>query len=248
MPDSISAHIIDLLFGGMDKLGPGDDEITREMLRLIPVQKFDVVVDAGCGTGRQTLVVARELGAVVHAVDNHQPFLDMLSRKAASAGLGHLVVAHCMDMAAIPEAFPRIDLLWSEGAAYSIGYANALATWARAIRSGGYAAVSELGWLREDVPGEVREFFDAEYPDMRTADENAAIARDAGYEVLASRILPAYSWVDGYYDVLGPRADSLLSHPDPDVRRFAEGMLREIEIFRLAEGNYGNVFLLLRRT
>jgi hypothetical protein len=49
---------IELLFGGMEKLGPGDDAHTLEVLRLLPKQDFRVVVDAGCGRGRQTLALA----------------------------------------------------------------------------------------------------------------------------------------------------------------------------------------------
>jgi hypothetical protein len=42
---------IDLLFGGMEKLGPGGNAHTLNVLRLLPKQRFGVVVDAGCGTG-----------------------------------------------------------------------------------------------------------------------------------------------------------------------------------------------------
>jgi trans-aconitate methyltransferase len=67
---------IGLLFGGMEKLGPGGNAQTLAVLRLLPKQQFRVVVDAGCGTGRQTLALAKELGTLVHAVDSYEPFLD----------------------------------------------------------------------------------------------------------------------------------------------------------------------------
>src|SRR5437588_406140 len=118
---------VNLLFGGMEKLGPGDNAQTLHVLRLLPKRQFRVVVDAGCGTGRQTLALAKELGTVVHAVDCCQPFLNDLVRRAREAKVGHLVQAHCMDMKDIPQVFQTLDLLWSEGAAYNIGFANALA-------------------------------------------------------------------------------------------------------------------------
>ena len=112
---------IDLLFGGMEKLGPGGNAHTLHVLRRLPTQRFRVVVDAGCGTGRQTMVLAKELGTLVHAIDTHQPFLNDLTRRAKQAGIEHLVRTHCMDMEDIPVVFQHIDLLWSEGAAYNIG-------------------------------------------------------------------------------------------------------------------------------
>ena len=39
---------IDILFGGMEKLGPGGNVHTSNVLRLLPQQRFHVIVDAGC--------------------------------------------------------------------------------------------------------------------------------------------------------------------------------------------------------
>ena len=52
----------ELLFGGMEKLGPGSDNDTRKVLEKLPKKGFRLVVDAGCGSGRQTLVLAKALG------------------------------------------------------------------------------------------------------------------------------------------------------------------------------------------
>src|SRR5262245_42579984 len=89
---------IALLFGGMEKLGPGSNADTLHVLRLLPKRAFRVVVDAGCGAGRQTLALVKELGTPVHAVDSYEPFLSDLVRRAREAQVEHLVEAHCMDM------------------------------------------------------------------------------------------------------------------------------------------------------
>src|SRR5580765_3325392 len=142
---------VDLLFGGMGKLGPGDSKETLRVLQLLPNRSLRVVVDAGSGTGRQTIALAKSLRTVVHAVDNHQPFLDELMRRAAEANVDRFIRAHCMDMQDIPQTFQGIDLLWSEGAAYSIGFSSALAIWRSAVAAGGLAVISELSWLKEQV-------------------------------------------------------------------------------------------------
>jgi len=242
-PDPIS-----LLFGGMQKLGPGDNAHTLHVLRLLPRQDFRVIVDAGCGSGRQTLVLARALSTLVHAVDSYQPFLNELVRHAEEAQIGELVRTHCMDMKDIPGAFSGIDLLWSEGAAYNIGFANALSVWAPVIAPGGFAVVSELSWLkREDAPVTVRDFFRAGYPDMRSVQENAELVTRAGFKLLATHTLPRESWVEGYYDVLASRAKALLDHAAPSVREFAVETIKEIEVFEQSKDSYGYVFFLLER-
>lgn len=231
----------------MEKLGPGGNAHTLHVLRLLPKREFGVVVDAGCGAGRQTLALAKELGSLVHAVDSYQPFLTDLMTRAKDANLEELVQAHCMDMKDIPAVFQRIELLWSEGSAYNIGFANALAIWAPALALEGFAVVSELSWLKEEVPDVVRGFFRSGYPDMRSIQQNIAVAEDAGYKVLATYTLPKDSWIENYYDILEPRAKALANHPAASVRDFATETIREIEIFGVSEESYGYVFLVLQR-
>ena len=237
---------IDLLFGGMEKLGPGGNVHTAHVLRLLPKRQFHVIVDAGCGAGRQTMVLAKELGTLVHAVDSYEPFLDDLTQRAKEARIEHLVQTHCMDIKDIPGVFQHIDLLWSEGAAYNIGFSNALTTWASAINADGFAVVSELSWVREQVPNVVREFFVSSYPDMQSMKQNVAIAENAGYRILATYTIPREAWVEGYYDVLEPRAKALVDHPDSSVRNFAVDAVKEIEIFNCSEESYGYVFYVLQ--
>ena len=203
---------IDLLFAGMDKLSPGDDSVSLYVLRSLPQHRFEIVVDAGCGAGRQTFVLANELKTLIHAVDAYQPFLDRLSQRANEKGLAQMVCTHCMNMKDIPGLFPTIDLLWAEGAAYNIGFANALTTSAKAIRPDGFVVVSELCWLRDDkIPGAVREFFISGYPEMQSAEQNIQTAEEAGYELFNTYTLPKHTWVKDYYDILEPRAKSPLN-------------------------------------
>jgi cyclopropane fatty-acyl-phospholipid synthase-like methyltransferase len=237
----------DLLFAGLEKLGPGDNAATRHVLSLLPQRRFNVVVDAGCGTGRQTLVLADELGTLIHAVDSRASFLEQLSDRARAASLDRYVQTHCMDMRDIPSVFRDIDLLWSEGAAYSIGFGNAFATWARTIVPGGLIVASELTWLKDSPSDAVSEFFRAGYPEMQSIERNVATVERAGYEVLTTHILPSQAWIAGYYDVLGPRARQMLDHFDAAVRALAADTLREIEVFQQADESYGYVFYVAQR-
>ena len=238
---------IDLVFGGMEKLGPGSNADTLHVLRRLPTRPLRLVVDAGSGTGRQTLVLAGELGAVIHAVDSHEPFVNDLVRRAQDAGLAALVRVHCMDMKDIGRVFQGVDLLWSEGAAYNIGFHHALAAWASVLTADGIAVVSELSWLTDRAPDVATDFFRSGYPDMHSVQHNVAVAESVGYTVLATHTLPRSAWVDGYYDVLAPRAKALRDHPDPALKDLAVETLREIDVFNRSEDSYGYVFYVLER-
>lgn len=247
---------IRLIFGGMAKLAPGSDADTRQILGALPVRPYRRVVDAGCGTGRQTRVLVEALATTVHAVDSNESFLDELLERARAAGVADRIEVHRMDMREIPRVFRDLDLIWSEGSAYAIGFSNALAIWSSALAPAGILVASELSWLNdrspndrspdERTPSEVAEFFRTAYPAMRSIAANIEVAEEAGYEVLATHVVPESAWVDGYYDVLGPRSEKLLDHPDSVVRELARGTLREIEVFERSQGSYGYVFYVLR--
>ena len=60
------------LFSGLPRQGPGTAASTRRALGLVPdVGPRTRVLDVGCGTGAQTLVLAQSSASHIVAVDNH---------------------------------------------------------------------------------------------------------------------------------------------------------------------------------
>jgi SAM-dependent methyltransferase len=238
---------IEVIYGGLDKLGPGTDEFTRQVLRDLPREHFSRVVDAGCGSGRQTLVLAAALETPIHALDNHAPFLRRLEQRAEALGLARKVVTHCMDMADLADAFGDVDLLWSEGSIYNLGFARGLEAWAPALAEGGCLVASEMCWLDGTASARVQRFWHEAYPGMGSVEQNCRSAAAAGYRVLSTRVLPRQAWREGYYDILGPRAETLLQHEDPTVRAMAAENIEEIAVFDEAADSCGYVFFSLQR-
>lgn len=82
---------------------------------------------------------------------------------------------------------------------------------------------------------------------MQSVPGNVAAAENAGYEVLATHVLPREACVDGYYEILASRAQALLDHPEAEVREFAAETVREIDVFNHSEDSYGYAFYALQR-
>ncbi|MBP1635361.1 MAG: hipA, partial [Acidobacteria bacterium] len=238
------------LYEGLPQQGPGSDALTLEALRRLgPLPDAPRVLDLGCGSGRQTLALARALGGRVVAVDDHEPFLRELDARARAAGLSHVIETRLGDMGALDLEAASADLAWSEGAIYIVGFERGLRAWRRWLRPGGLAAVSECSWLVERPGPEVRAFWDAAYPAMGTIARNAERARAAGYEVIDAFPLPASAWWDGYYTPLLARAEVLAAEAR-DHAALAEAIAdvrREVELFERFGDTYGYVFYLLRR-
>ena len=245
----MSADPIFQLFEGLPRGGPGSDAETLAALERLPALPDSArVLDLGCGPGRQTRVLARALQTVVEGVDVHRPFLDQLERAAADAGLSQLVRATEGDMGALALPPASVDLIWSEGAIYLLGFEAGLRTWRPWLKPGGLVVVSEATWFSAEPPAAARAFWDVGYPDMQTIAGNRARAEAAGYEVLDAWPLPSAAWWPEYYEPLLARVTALeAGEPDAVMAAVLAETRREIELFRAHHDSYGYAFYALQR-
>lgn len=239
------------LHAGLPRQGPGSDDQTRRALErlqdLAPLASRPRVLDLGCGPGRSTRVLARELMVPVEGVDLHQGFLDELAAAALADGVGFLVRTRQADMGALPDPPASVDLLWSEGAIYQLGWEEGLRRWRPLMRPGGLAAISEATWLTDAPPAGAAAFWAGQYPAMTTAAANLAAAGRAGWEVLDHFALPPAAWAE-YHEPLRARLAGVdpARAADPVMAAVVEETRRELEAYERWGDAYGYVFYLLR--
>ncbi|UCG32333.1 MAG: methyltransferase domain-containing protein [Phycisphaerales bacterium] len=239
-----------LLHSDLPREGPGSDEATLQALdRLPPLRPCPRVLDLGCGPGRHTLVLARHLRTPIIAIDPHEPFLDQLRRRATAEGLDELVVALPGRMETLNEQPGTVDLIWCEGAAYIVGFTEALSLWRPLLGDDGLVVVTEATWLTDSLPAEVRDFWQQEYPAITTIDENIARAATAGFAVFDHFTLPPSAWWDEYYDPLIERMAALRPRAagDAALAQVIAEHEREIDMHRRFGHTYGYVFYLMRK-
>lgn len=232
--------------------GPGSEADTLRALDLTRLDRSAPlrVADVGCGTGAAALALA---GALPHArivaVDLFPAFLDVLAARARAAGRAGRVQPLAASMAALPFADGSLDLVWSEGAIYNLGFGAGVAAWRPFLRPGGVIAVSEITWLRPDPPQEIRGHWDAEYPEIATAAGKIAVLERAGYDLLGYFVLPATSWLDDYYGPTEERIPAFLARHAgrPEAAQVAALERHEADLYRRYRDWFSYGFYVARR-
>jgi SAM-dependent methyltransferase len=115
------------LICGLPRGGPGDNQSTRKAfgyLKNLPSEPL--ILDLGCGPGMQTLELAKISNRTIIALDNYQPFLDILMHNATQEGLAGKISPKNQSMLEMDFKNNTFDVIWSEGALYFIGFQNGL--------------------------------------------------------------------------------------------------------------------------
>ena len=239
------------IFENLPRQGPGDRESTRKALHMVKELPEDPeILDIGCGVGKQTIDLACLTGGRITAVDNHEPFLEKLTLNAAKSKCLAEVRAAKGDMAALDLPPGSFDLIWSEGAAYSMGFENALLAWRSLLRPKGSIAVSELVWFRKDPPDEAKNFFLIEYPAMKHFKEHFPTFEALGYELTGYFPLPDESWWTDYYRPMEKKlAELRLKYQgNSKAQKLFDTFDKEQEMYRKYSAWYGYGFYIMRRT
>ena len=171
-------------------------------------------------------------------------FIDELKTRVQQAGLEHLISPMQGDMANLDWAAGSVDLLWSEGAAYVLGFEAALKTWRPLLANDGIAVISEMSWFIEDVPEPAIAYWQNAYPAMGTEPENIARANGAGFRVLSTHRLPSQAWWNNYYNPLRERIEQL--EITPNIQPVIDEIKEEIQLFEQFSDVYGYTFYTLQ--
>jgi ubiquinone/menaquinone biosynthesis C-methylase UbiE len=242
--------IIDL-HSNSERQGPGGDQDTLKELSMmnLPADRKLKIADIGCGSGGQTITLAQHLNAEITAVDLFPAFLDELNDKAGRFGLSEKIDSHSGSMEELPFENESLDIIWSEGAIYNMGFERGIKKWKSYLKTGGYLAVSEITWIRNSRPKEIEEFWTAEYPEIAPASEKIRLLEANGYILSGYFYLSPESWLENYYIPMENRLESFLNrNGNSDLaKKVADDSRAEIEQYRKFKDYYSYGFYIARK-
>lgn len=235
---------------GLTREGPGSNEATRLVFKMIPeIINSPKILDIGCGPGMQTTTLAKECpDSKIVAIDNHQPFLDQLQNTLTENNLSDQVELINDSMFELKFNKKSFDLIWSEGAIYIMGFKNGLDNWKKLLKDKGYLVVSEISWLRNEIPDGPLKFWQEAYPQMNTIPENIKLISESGYNIRGIYTLPPSGWWEDYYNPIEKRINLLKDKyaSNKESLEILNGELKEIELYRKYHEYYSYVFYIMQ--
>jgi ubiquinone/menaquinone biosynthesis C-methylase UbiE len=238
--------IIDF-FKDLERLGPGDNKQSKKALKNINLENKSPVkiIDIGCGTGAQSIFLAKETKTQIIAVDFLQPFLDELERRADILKLDIKTICSSMDNLPFSEKY--FDIIWSEGAVYNIGFNNGINYWKKFIKDDGYLSLTEMSWLTDSRPNEIENYWKKEYDEIDTIENKLKQLENAGYKIINYFTLPDYCW-ENYYKPIKENERQFINKcgNTKDVIEFIEKGNIEMEMYKRFNKYYGYVFYIVQ--
>ncbi|MBC8200324.1 MAG: methyltransferase domain-containing protein [Desulfobacteraceae bacterium] len=234
----------------LPRSGPGDNESTKRAFNSIPkFQPTPFILDIGCGQGMQTIELAKVSNGEVIALDNHQPFLDILMEQAKKYRVAEKITPKNISMLDMDFEEKTFDIIWSEGALYFMGFQNGLKRCHQLLRNKGYLAVTELVYTVSDPPPQVVEYFEDEYPDIKNIGENIETIKEERFSLISNFTLPESSWLNNYYLPIENELPRLIKkYQENEVALTVfEGFRNEVDFYRKCSRFYGYEFFIMEK-
>lgn len=232
-------------FSSIERQGPGSIEATVKALHFIEnLNESSKIADIGCGTGGQTMVLASQTSGTIRALDIFPTFVEALNNKSASLKLDGRVKGLVGSMDKLPFEKEELDLIWSEGAIYNIGFKRGMNEWRHFLKEGGCIAVTEATWFTNSRPSEIEEFWQAAYPEIDTMANNIAIMQEAGYSPIAAFTLPEKCWTDNFYNQQALIQDAFLAKYEGNTtaQQLVAYQKHEADLYHKYKQYYGYAF------
>ena len=247
--DRMTSLFFEIFNRELPRQGPGDTASTLKALSTVPgVGPTTRVLDIGCGTGAQTLLLAGHSGARVAAVDTHEEFITTLTEQARTLGIADRIDARVADMRNLDYAPGSFDLIWCEGAIYIMGFEAALRDWRRLLSPGGHLVVSEVCWTQPNQPPECAAFWAREYPAIRHVPAMLEAIERCEYETVDHFTLRSSSWWTDFYRPLQQSVTAFRERHrnERDAHELADQIQHEIDIWRAYSEFYSYEFFVMR--
>jgi len=194
-------------------------EFTRTAFKMLPHIENPSILDIGCGTGIQSIELAKLSDGHITAIDIDVPALVLLQRRIKEQGLSHRFSIMKVSMLDLHSLGKTYDIIWAEGSIYTVGFEKGIRDWKQLLTKEGFLVVHDEN---DRIEAKVQ------------------IINKYGYKIIGKFEVPHEEWEERYYK---PLVSILMNKklPDSEVIKFRQ----EIDSFK--RNKRGSVFFILQK-
>lgn len=237
-------------FKTIPRQGPGEDESTLQALSFMKnLPAKPKILDIGCGSGAQTIALAKAIDCEITALDIQPEILEVLRQNIKAEKLEEKITPVEGNMLDMPFQEESFDIIWSEGTIYNMGFEAGVSEFKRFLKPGGYLAVSELVWTRNDIPSEIYGFWKTAYPGMDFIGEKINILERKNYLPKGFFLLSENAWMENYYLPIQEHKQTFLKDfsKNPEAKEVIRAIDGEFATYRKFKAYYNYAFFIAQR-
>jgi SAM-dependent methyltransferase len=226
---------------------PAGKEFTLTAGYFAGVNPASRILDLGCGYGDGACTIANQFRCRVEAIDINPENIDFSRQLAIERSVSHLITFQTQDINEADFSKDPSDLVLAEGGVLSfINRSNGLKKAASWLVSRGYFAFSDLVFLSEKTPDEIKNIFEDKVYHYETESSYRELIKDAGFDIQLMCLVPQSGW-DNYYAHISRRLED--SKGFFSDKRIKLAFYKEIDAFyRLESFRYaGYLFCIARK-
>ena len=176
----------------MKVLHPGGLDATKLLAEKCKISPDNIILDAGCGSGRSDIFLAKQYGCRIVGIDIDPGTLLKAQAEAISKRVDDRVTFRVADANDLSFGDQTFDGAIFQAALIFTNKAKALHKVSQMIRPGGFLGVIELAWKKppsEKIVTKVRETLCAAAVNTETHEDWIRLLDKVGFEVVHSELL-----------------------------------------------------------
>ncbi len=226
---------------------PAGKEFTLAAGYFAGINPSSRIADLGCGYGEGACTMAGQFRCRVTAIDINEENIEYARQSAIKKNVSHLISFEHQDILSADFSPEPFELILAEGGILSyISRAKGFAKAASWLLPRGWFAFSDLVFLSENVPDEIKNIFENDTYHYESELSYRTLIQDSGFDIHLMCLVPQSGW-DNYYAHMARRLEDKKGFFSDNRIKLA--FHKEIDAFYRLEGfrYVGYLFCIVRK-
>lgn len=195
----------------------------EKAISIIPIIKNLQILDAGCGSGVPTLLIAEKFNGKISAIDPDKKSLAILRGKIEELNLTNKVNLSNCSLFDIDANDNQFDLIIAEGLLNIVGFQRGFLRMIGLLKRNGYIIIHD---------------------DLRNQNAKIEFVENNDCKILDSFVLDEQIWWNDYFKCLEKK---ILSISNKELLKSFKSDLFEIELFKKDSSQYNSIYYVIQR-